>query len=57
MPVLIDPADFVAWFEPKEAPIARAPLRAYPAHRLDATPVSTRVNNPKNDDPAIIEPI
>ena len=28
---------------------------AYPADRMSAYPVSTRVNSPRNDDPALIE--
>lgn len=57
MPVILAPEDFDAWLEPKESPIAQVLLRPYPADRLDAKPISTRVNNPKNDDPSIIEPV
>ncbi len=57
MPVILDPADFDAWLTPGPSPIAQAILRPYPAERLRAFPISTRVNSTKNDDPAIIEPI
>lgn len=57
MPVILAPADFDAWLEPRESPIAQALLRPYPAERLMAQPISARVNSPKNDDPAVIEPI
>ena len=57
MSMILDPADFDAWLEPKESPIAQALLRPYPAKQLRAFPISTRVTSPKNDDPTIIEPI
>lgn len=37
--------------------VGQALPRPYPAERLRAFPISTRVNRPKNDDPAIIEPV
>ena len=55
MPVILDPADFDAWLEPKESPIAQALLRPYPAERLRAFPISTRVNSTENDDPEVLE--
>lgn len=57
MPVILAPEDFDAWLEPKESPIAHELVRPYPADKLQVVPISTRVNSPKNDDPAVIEPI
>lgn len=56
MPVILEPAAFDAWLVPEASPIAQALLQPYPAERLRARPVSTRVNSPKNDDPSVIEP-
>lgn len=57
MPVILAPEDFDVWLEPKESPIAQALLRPYPAELMRAVPVSTRVNSPKNDDPAVLESV
>jgi len=57
MPVIVEPENFDVWLEPKESPGAVKLLRAYPEGRLEATPVSTRINNPRNDDPELIEPV
>jgi putative SOS response-associated peptidase YedK len=35
----------------------RALLQPFPAERMKAYPVSPRVNNVKNDDPSLIEPV
>ncbi len=54
MPVILEPGDHEAWLgaAPEEA---EALLRPLAADRLEAYPVSPRVNSPKNDDPACIE--
>jgi putative SOS response-associated peptidase YedK len=56
MPVILAPESFDAWLEPRPSPIAQALLGPYPAKLMRATPISTRVNSPKNDDPSVIEP-
>lgn len=59
MPVIIDPLDFGRWLDPA----LRKPLdlkdlcKPYAAELMEALPVSTRVNNPRNDGPSLIEPI
>ena len=55
MPVILAPADYDAWLDPSDL---RGPelLRPCPTEWLEALPVSTRVNSPKNDDPSIFEP-
>jgi putative SOS response-associated peptidase YedK len=32
-------------------------LRPFPAEPMRMWPISTRINNPDNDDPSIVEPI
>lgn len=55
MPVVLPERDETAWLEadPDER---RELCQPYPADDLDAYPISTRVNNPGNDDSGIIEP-
>src|SRR5689334_22158109 len=55
MPVILDPADYDRWLDPKAAG-AEELLRSCPAAWLEAIPVSTRVNNPANDDESVLEP-
>ena len=55
MPAILAPADFDLWLE-GSAPQARAALRAYPARRMAAYRVSTRVNSPKTEGAELIEP-
>jgi putative SOS response-associated peptidase YedK len=57
MPVILEPDAFDAWLAPGASPIAEALLQPYPADKLEVCPISTRANSPKNDDPAIIEPL
>jgi putative SOS response-associated peptidase YedK len=57
MPVILDPADHVAWLDPETpAEGALALLRPYPVEAMIAYPVSSRVNNVRCDDPACIAP-
>ncbi len=53
MPVILDPADFGPWLE--AGGVER--LVPYTDAKLEAVPVSTRVNSPKHDDPACIAPL
>ena len=55
MPVILDPKDYDAWLDPGR-PGGRELLCPCPADWLEAVPVSTRVNNPTNDDETIIQP-
>ena len=55
MPVVLREADERRWLE--ESPDSRAELcKPYPSDDLDAYEISTRVNNPANDDATVIEP-
>jgi putative SOS response-associated peptidase YedK len=54
MPVIVAPEDYGAWLDVgNEQPMAL--VRPYPAERMAARPVSMRVNQPENDDPALLE--
>jgi putative SOS response-associated peptidase YedK len=55
MPVILTPADYAHWLG--EEPDPRDLMRPLPADLMRMWPISTRVNKPENDDPAIIEPI
>lgn len=55
MPALLKPADYEAWLDPSD-PRGAELLRPCPDDVLEAVPVSTRVNSPKNDDKTIIQP-
>ncbi|WP_119462925.1 SOS response-associated peptidase [Rhodospirillaceae bacterium SYSU D60014] len=59
MPVILDPADHAVWLgeQPAEAEELKALLRPYPAEKMTAYPVSSRVNSPKNDDPQVALPL
>ena len=59
MPVILDSADFAAWLDVRdETDIAAAAalLRPAPAEITTAWPVSTRVNNVRNDDAGLVAP-
>lgn len=55
MPVILDPAHYTRWLDPG-VPEAEELLRPCPEDWLEAVPVSTRVNSPRNDDESIIQP-
>jgi putative SOS response-associated peptidase YedK len=57
MPVIVAPRDYDLWLDPGVRDPGRiAHLFApYPAEAMEAYPVSTRVNNPGNDDPMVLE--
>jgi putative SOS response-associated peptidase YedK len=59
MPVILPPEDFDVWLEPGEADTGHllSLIRPYPAGEMEAYPVSTQVNSPGADDPALIEPL
>ena len=58
MPVILHPAVFDAWLDPKTPPAeAHALLRPYDSEALEAFPVGTHVNSPRNDDAGCIAPL
>lgn len=58
MPAILPYGKHDAWLDPTAAPDALSALLApYPADEMEAWPVSTRVNNPRNEDSACAEPI
>lgn len=57
LPALIDAADAMRWLDPNTPPeTARSLLRHAPRELLGAFPVSRRVNDPANQDPACAHP-
>ena len=58
MPVLLAPADHAQWLDRDERDPQRvlALCAPCPPDWLAHSPVSSRVNNPRNDDPACLEP-
>lgn len=58
MPVILDPDEYDPWLDPdlQDRERLEAALDAFDPARMIAYPVSTRVNSPANDDPAVIEP-
>jgi putative SOS response-associated peptidase YedK len=58
MPVIVEPEDFDLWLNPEPDPEQGLHLlRPYPAEKMMAYPVSTVVNNPRNDVPECVQPI
>lgn len=59
MPVIIHPEDYALWLAPEvqtKAPLMHL-LRPYEAEAMQAYPVSTFVNNARNESPECIEPL
>ena len=58
MPVILSESAYSTWLEPGEADSKRlsALLTPFPAEELMAYPVSTLVNSPENDLPAVLQP-
>jgi len=58
MPVILAEKDHAAWLDPKNEGkgTLQALLKPYPPGEMLAYPVSTRVNNPKNDDQELLSP-
>jgi putative SOS response-associated peptidase YedK len=58
MPVLLAPADYALWLDPavQHAGELQHLLRPYPAEEMVGYPVSTVVNNPRNEGEACIAP-
>lgn len=58
MPVIIAPEDYSMWLDPGERPELGLHLcRPYAAEKMAAYPVSTVVNNPRNDTAECIVPL
>ncbi|MBK1725084.1 SOS response-associated peptidase [Thiocystis violacea] len=59
MPVILQPRDFQTWLDPTRKAVAELQelLRPCPVEQLNIHPVSTRVNRPVEDDPALIQPL
>jgi putative SOS response-associated peptidase YedK len=59
MPVILDREDESTWVSTdlQEAGAVMPLLRPFPSERMAAFPVSLAVNNVRNDDPELIEPI
>ena len=59
MPVILSTKDYDLWLDPAiqdKEPLLPL-LRAFPAEEMAAFPVGLRINNPKVDTPACIEPL
>jgi putative SOS response-associated peptidase YedK len=58
MRVIVGPTDFGQWLDPDEKPEAvKGFLQPYPSELMEAYPVSTFVNNPRNNGPHCVEPL
>lgn len=57
MPVILHERDYDAWLDPKNenTEALKALLKPYSAEEMRAYPISTRVNNVKNDDESLIQ--
>lgn len=57
MPVILPREAEEAWLDPKSAPEALKPLLVPYAGEMEAVPLSTAVNNPRNDGPELLNPV
>jgi putative SOS response-associated peptidase YedK len=57
MPVILDPDDYDVWLTAADTAIPQALLQPFPSQLMTAYPVSKRVNNAKNDDATVMEPV
>ena len=55
-PAMLAPTDIERWLA-GSLEEARAALRPYPDEHLQAYPVGTRVNSPRNNEPSLLEPL
>jgi putative SOS response-associated peptidase YedK len=57
MPVVVDENDYGYWLDPDaETERLKQMLGPFPSDRMEAYPVSTKVNNPQNDTPDCVQP-
>ena len=59
MPVLLDPADFDQWLDTKsyQGDDVQQLLRPFSGEEMAFYPVSTHVNNPRNEGPLCVQPL
>ncbi len=59
MPVILEPGDYAGWLDPAQTnpSVLENLLRPFQADALTATPVSTRVNNVRNNDEDLLRPV
>ncbi len=59
MPVIVPPEHWDTWLDPEidDPEALEELLLPYPAEKMRAHPVSTRVNKPGNDDSTCVEPL
>ncbi|MFB6105273.1 MAG: SOS response-associated peptidase [Halobacteriaceae archaeon] len=57
MPVMLEPDEEAAWLAATDEATRAAVLDPYPPGEVCAYEVSTMVNNPANDSPAVIDPV
>jgi putative SOS response-associated peptidase YedK len=59
MPVVLAPEDHKVWLDPKNEDVNELAelLKTYPADEMTADPVSTKVNDVKNDGAELVEPL
>ena len=59
MPVILPPDDYDLWLDPEfqDKEHLQSLLRPYPAGEMTAYPISTLVNNPRNENATCIEAI
>lgn len=59
MPAILPEQDHDAWLDPKneQTDALQKLLKPYPAEEMRAYPIRLRVNNVKNDEPELIEPV
>ena len=57
MPVILSPEDYDVWLDPKveDKNKLQAMLRPFAASQMEAYPISTIVNNPRNDVETCVE--
>jgi len=56
MPMIVAPADYARWLDPANGEVADL-IAPYPSAAMTYYPVSTRVNNVRNEDAALIESV
>lgn len=59
MPVIVPRDAYDVWLQPEGVPLRELEelLRPYPASEMAMTPISRRINNPRNDDPQCLRPV
>lgn len=59
MPVILDPEDFDAWLDCDRLPAeeVQALLKPAPEGTLEAVEADRRINDPRNDEPGVVEPL